>query len=443
MTRTLLALLSATLLWASFPPLGFAPAGWVALAPLLMALDGTDFRSGVRLGLLFGAAFFVAATFWLQKVFGPLSLGLWAYESLFGALFGCLASGRRGKNWHLLGVPALWVGIEWLRAEANPLRFGWFVLGLSQASSPRMMQAADLAGAYGLSFLMAMVSARLAFSLRKGLPDRSRRLVLAGALGLVATAWIYGGWAQGRWNLPGTVEAAVVQGEDLLPEDLERSTRALSCLPKLVVWPELSGMGRETPVLARETGCVLVAGTHRGEDASWRNTAVVLGPDGRELGEYVKHVPVPFLEDGIAGKGYPTFPTQAGRLAVCICYDQDFPWVMRGLVKAGAELYAIPTLDLGSWGELQHLQHTMNARVRAVEHRRFLVRACSSGFSQVIGPDGRVRAEVPGMGPGTASARVSPVSGLTVHDRLGWLLAPLCAAFTAWAAWRQWRERRV
>ena len=84
----------------------------------------------------------------------------------------------------------------------------------------------------------------------------------------------------------------------------------------------------------------------------------------------------------------------------------------------------------------------MNARVRAVEHRRFIVRACSSGISQVIGPDGRVRAEVPGMGPGAASAKVSPVASLTWNDRLGWLLAPLCALFGAWAFWRQWRESR-
>ncbi len=448
MRRILLALLSAALLWASFPPLGFAPAGWIALVPLLMALDGTDPRTGVRLGAVFGTAFFAASASWLWRIFGPACIGLWAYEGLFGALFGGLACGRRGRAWHLLGVPALWVGIEWLRAEANPLRFGWFVLGLSQSGSPRMMQVADLAGAYGLSFLMAAVSARLAFAARRGLGTGSRRVALASGLGLVAAVWAYGGWARDRWSLPGSVEATVVQAEDVQEDDLAKATRDLRNSPKLVVWPELAvagdpGEAKSLRALAREKGTTLVVGCRREDGSSWRNTALVLGSDGSVLGEYVKHVPLPFFDDGIAGKGYPTFQTPAGRLGVCICYDMDFPWVMRGLTKAGAEVFAIPTLDLASWGEVQHLQHTMNARIRAVEHRRFIVRACSSGISQVIGPDGGVRVEVPGMAQGTASARVSPVTTLTWNDRIGWLLAPICMLFVVGAALWQVRQKRA
>lgn len=453
MRRAALALLSALLLWAAFPPLAWAPAGWLALAPLLMALDGTFPRTGLRLGFLFGFSFFAAATCWFWTIFGWRSLGLWAFEGLSAAVFGLLVAGAgsRGMAWHLLGVPAFWVGTEWLRTEANPLRFGWFVLGLSQSSSPRMLQAADLAGAYGLSFLMVLVSSGLVFALRKGLGDRPRRLALGAALGAMIAVWGYGGWALGRWSMEGDVPAAVIQGEEVAEEALAALTRGQAGRkPRLVVWPELAiadEVSASSPemarlqALAREMDAALVVGCKGTAPGTWRNIALVLGPDGEVLGDYTKHVPVQFFDDGVAGTGYPVFATPAGRLGACICYDLDFPWVTRGLVRAGAEILAVPTLDLERWGSLQHAQHTANARVRAVEHRRFVVRACSSGTSQVIAPDGRIVAAVGGMAPGAAVGKVAPVSARSPYDRAGWLLAPACAAWGAGVGLWLLRER--
>ena len=443
MKRVFLALLSAALCWAAFPPLAWAPAGWVALAPLLLALEGATARQGRILGFLFGTAFFAASASWLFGIFAWGSVGLWAFLGLFGSLFGALVAlaGDRGWAWRLLGIPALWVGIEWLRAEGNPLRFGWFVLGLSQSSSPRMLQAADLAGAYGLSFLMVSVSSALVFGLKR------RRSFAVAALVVVGVA-VYGTWALGHWDRVGTVPAAVVQGEDVSEKDLRGLTRDLGIQgPRLVVWPELALPFDPTldPVtmgalqgMVREMGTVLVVGCTNGTPLKkgWDNRALVLGPDGGILGDYVKHVPIQFFDDGVAGRGFPTFPTPAGRLGICICYDLDFPWVTRGLVRAGAEVLAVPTYDAVFWGETQHRQHTANARVRAVTHRRFLVRACSSGISQVIAPDGRIEAEVPGKEKGAAVGRVAPVSGLSPCDRGGWLLAPLCAVWGAVVAMR-------
>ena len=415
MKRTLLAFLSAALLWASFPPLAWAPAGWVALAPLLLALDGATARQGLRLGFLAGLLLFAGATPWLWRIFGWHAIGLWAFEAVFPAVFGLLvaAAGRRRADWHMVCVPALWVGMEWIPAEGNPLRFGWFVLGLSQSSCPPLLQAADLAGAYGLSFLMVLVSAALLH--RPRIPAAVALLAVIG----------YGARVAPRWNLRGEVPAAVVQSEED-PEALPRMTPAA----RLVVWPELAFPydPKQTP---RVPGSVLVVGCVGGEmgEKGWLNRALVVGPDGKVLGEYVKHVPIPFFNDGVAGVGFPVFPTPAGRLGVCICYDLDHAWVARGLVRAGAEVLAVPTMDPKHWGALQHVQHTANARVRAVTHRRFLVRACSSGISQVIAPDGRIEAEVPDMKEGSATGKVSPVRTLSPCDRGGWLLAPFCAVW--------------
>jgi apolipoprotein N-acyltransferase len=456
--RVFLAILSSALLWASFPPLGWAWVGWIALAPLLMALDGATPRQGERLGLLAGFLFFAGAASWFWAVFPWTCIGLWFIEGLFLALFGLLVAsmGRRGWAWHLLGVPALWVGIEWLRAEGNPLCFGWFVLGLSQSPSEHFRQAADLGGAYGLSFLLAFVSACFAFRRQEGLRARDACLAMIAAGLVIAGTYGYGSWAARRWRVEGQVTAAVVQVEGTGErEHLDLTTGIAGRKPRLVVWPELAlamDVEKDPATMAHlrfmalaldtalVTGCI---GGEFGEPTTWENRAMLVGNDGRVLGHYVKHVPIQFFDDGVAGTGTPVFETPAGKLGICICYDLDYPWVTRGLVRAGAEILAVPTLDLASWGGVQHRQHTANARVRAVTHRRYLLRACSSGISQIIAPDGRIEAEVPDMAVGVAVGKVAPVSAKSPYDRGGWILAPACAVWTALlAGWLLLRKMR-
>lgn len=445
--RVALTLASAALAWASFEPLAWWPLGWVALAPLFFALEGASAKAGAGLGALFFLAFFAGCTPWMGNLFGWLAVGLWCFTALFGGLFGAIAAGGR----HLLGVPALWVGVEWLRAEANPLRCGWFVLGLSQAPSGRMVQAADLAGGYGLSFGMALTAACLA----RAIGDRR---ALLGAAAAPLAVWLYGGWVLPRWDIPGEVTAAVVQCE--FPAEEIKAYRRLTesvagAKPRLVVWPELALPGsieRDPRLMARlkfhvqAVDAAFVIGCEGGERGAVTNQALVFGEDGRLLGRYVKRVPVPLLESYVPGKVDPVFDTPVGKLGVCICYDQDFPFVTRGLVRAGAQVLAVPTMDLAEWGGLQHRQHAANARVRAVAHRRFVVRATTSGVSQIIAPDGRVLSEIPDMEEGAGTAKVAPVSWITVNDRFGWWLGPACAAWGAGVVlWRMasWRRSRA
>jgi apolipoprotein N-acyltransferase len=212
------------------------------------------------------------------------------------------------------------------------------------------------------------------------------------------------------------------------------------------------------------------------------NTALLLSPQGRVLGSYHKAHPIPFFLDGVPGGENGThvpdyqqengtivpdyerngthepdyqrdgtivpdykrvFATEAGRVGVAICFDFDFAHTSRQLVRSGAELLAVPTYDDADWGAAQHLQHSAMIAVRAVEHRRAVVRAASSGISQIVGPDGALLAQVPTLQSGAASAAVPLVQGLTFHDRAGYLLPYLCAGATLglWllGAWRRFR----
>ncbi|HTU99698.1 MAG TPA: nitrilase-related carbon-nitrogen hydrolase, partial [Luteitalea sp.] len=64
-------------------------------------------------------------------------------------------------------------------------------------------------------------------------------------------------------------------------------------------------------------------------------------------------------------------------------------------------------------------QHFQQARVRAVETGRFLVRAANTGVSAIIDPHGRVIVQSPLFETGTWKGEVRWLDGRTVYSRIG------------------------
>ena len=120
-----LAALSGALLALSFPKLGHWAVGWLALAPLLIALGGADGRRGLRLGYVTGAVSAVGLLYWTSLVvteYGGLSLPvgvavmtmLCLAFALFPALFGWMV-GRWASAFGpgaVLLAPLAWVATE-------------------------------------------------------------------------------------------------------------------------------------------------------------------------------------------------------------------------------------------------------------------------------------------------------------------------------------------
>jgi apolipoprotein N-acyltransferase len=101
------------------------------------------------------------------------------------------------------------------------------------------------------------------------------------------------------------------------------------------------------------------------------------------------------------------------------------------MAAAGAELLIVPNADPQEWGAWQHRQHSDMAPLRAVETGLWVARAASSGHSQIIDPAGRVKAELPFGAADVLVGDVELASPGTPYVAIGWLLAPLCLAFTA------------
>jgi len=85
------------------------------------------------------------------------------------------------------------------------------------------------------------------------------------------------------------------------------------------------------------------------------------------------------------------FESQSGKIAPVICYESAFGEYLSGYIKKGAEAIFIMTND-GWWDKTAgHRQHAAIASIRAIENRRPVVRAASTGISSFIDVRGKAR----------------------------------------------------
>lgn len=81
---------------------------------------------------------------------------------------------------------------------------------------------------------------------------------------------------------------------------------------------------------------------------------------------------------------------QKVRIGTAICYESVYGELVAKFVRDGANILAVITND--SWWDDSpgHRQHFEMSRLRAIETRRYVLRAANGGFSGVIDPLGRV-----------------------------------------------------
>lgn len=81
---------------------------------------------------------------------------------------------------------------------------------------------------------------------------------------------------------------------------------------------------------------------------------------------------------------------QKVRIGTAICYESVYGELVAKFVRNGANILAVITND--SWWDDSpgHRQHFEMSRLRAIETRRYILRAANGGFSGVIDPLGRV-----------------------------------------------------
>lgn len=494
---------------ASLPPYDHGWVAFLALLPITCVVLDRSIRPG-RLFLLGWLAGTIATSLLVSssvaasamRYFGLPAPAAWLaglltaqlygapYFGLFAALAGVAARDRRPVVAAPL-IAAAWVTCDLLRSRALD-GCPWVLLAHSQHAQPLLLQVADLGGAAAVSFVVALVGAALAISLR-GIVTRSGTGALraaraaprpAGALVLAAcvlgAAVLYGAVQRARWGVAAdaeTLRVAVVQGN--LPDAWRYSLRAqagalqrletltarvLSPPPDLVVWPEnavsvspdttaadFARAIRGLPARSRLLVGAPRAATIGPGRAALFNAAFLVAPDGTRAVVYDKLRLTPWAEGppwplgelglwprapGAYSPGAPqALPMLRGKpFAVSICSEAIDARAIRAQVRDGATFLVNVANDGWFDGRPAVAQHAAAVALRAVENRRPLVRVTATGISQVVGPDGTVQGEI-GSGVADAIASdIAPQTARTLYTRIGDAFAWLCAAVVAAAA---------
>jgi len=441
---------AAALLWASFYP-GWGWLAWLALVPLLWALDGAGPRRGVVLGAMFGLAFFLlqfASLFSLWPLVGPVTLLAWGALSLFGALFLAVFGIVAGWRAHPLLWSGLWVLIEGARA-AGPLGFTFGSIPASMAGSP-FLPAAAMGGPWLLSLGVAWTAGCLARGFRR---PRWLPWAAVGPLVLFALTWL-----APQPRDAGTLTVALVQPNipkeeqvdySRLPEHVEIYRELLAsiappvdlivapenALPWLLDEPEYLALFQVT---ARRLGAPVMVGTAEFRADRVYNTVLVLSPTGEVVGSYAKTHLVPFGEyvpwrtlwerlgfGSIITRFLPMniTPGEAlrpvGRYGITICFESTFSSVSRELVRAGAEILINPT-NVAWFGRTRIVwEHYALGALRAAETGRSFVQAAQTGVSGGWGPRGENLGRWPAWTKGVLALQAPLRSGLTPYTVYG------------------------
>jgi apolipoprotein N-acyltransferase len=117
-----------------------------------------------------------------------------------------------------------------------------------------------------------------------------------------------------------------------------------------------------------------------------------------------------------------------------ICYEVVFPQITRTQIRNGADVLVTITNDAWYDGTSAPRQHLDQARLRAIEGDRYLLRAATTGISAFIDPTGRIIEELPMGRDGIIFARFQPRRALTPYVRFGDWFAWVASLVTIGAA---------
>jgi apolipoprotein N-acyltransferase len=349
----------------------------------------------------------------------------------------------------------------------------WDSPGYTQAGLLPLVQIVAVTGMWGLTFLMAWFA-----SVANAVWEQRRnwQAVRSSVFGFVAVLLAVLGFGFVRLtsplpSAPAVRVAAIASREDLfatisdmnpgtlmpgtpaqradasarftpIADDLfRRSERAARDGARIIAWGETTAPVLEEDVpallaraatLARQQETYLQLGVivFRQTDRYpfLENRAILLDPSGATLWDYHKARPTPGENMMIAAGPLlvPVVTTPYGRLATVICYDADFPELVRQAGQAGADILLVPSKD---WQSVS-AQHARMASFRAIEDGLWVVRPVLSGVSSVVDPYGRVLAQTDSFSDvePTATAVIVSRSTPTLYVRFGDWFAYLCVA---------------
>jgi apolipoprotein N-acyltransferase len=475
--RIALAITSGVLFALAFPNYALGWLIFFALLPLFVALARA--RGGWEaffLGWVSQTTAWLLMVPWVVRVmshygglpyitgvliFVAMCLYLGLYGGVFGALVRRIDPGARFSRWLL--VPLAWAAVEYARTYLLS-GFPWNLVAAAIVDYTPLVQFDRVAGPYALGVLILLPSTLAAWWI-VARPRGINRIIVTASVAIVCFVW----WATGliAAKLIERPTAAQPSVAALLQPNISQEMRwddanlvaifqrmmamtddALNHGAQVVIWPEstvplsyartdfyrdaIESVSRE-----RHVDVILGSVAEDPSDATKMWNAAFLVSDGKTIGHYDKIHLVPFGEyvplrkmlffahKLVRAVGEFEFGTRdtplAGRFRYgpAICYEVVFPQIPRTQVIHGANVLVTITNDAWYDGTSAPRQHLNQARLRAVESDRYLLRAATTGISAFVTPTGRIVEELAMNRQGTIYARFEVRSTETAYVRFG------------------------
>lgn len=318
-----------------------------------------------------------------------------------------------------LVFPAAWVSVEFIFSKVSLLStFG--VIGYTQSGYLPLMQIVSITGIWGLSFIILWFSSVVNWvwqhqfrveSVKKGIaayavimlavlfygefrlhnshPERSIRVV-ASSSSYEVRRFFREALKTGSYP---PLAANIGAFDDFMGETAIPGSR-------IIFWQEYALITCEADegqiieharIKARERGIYLGLPMgvvkRKGQKHLLENKVVWIAPDGRILSNYIKSYTAPWETSSNPIKKISSFKTDFGTAGSAICFDMDFPSLIRQAARNKVEFMLVPSYD---WRGIAPF-HSYMAVFRAVENGFSLVRAAGeSGMSISSDPYGRV-----------------------------------------------------
>ena len=370
-----------------------------------------------------------------------------------------LARFFKSSKLDIIGYAALFVINEWV-LSLGMLAFPWSGVSVSLTGFLPYLQTASLFGKYFITF----ITVAACFGLARAVIEKKRFFAIIGTT-LIFANLILG---TALWFIPyeksSPINASALQGNVLSNEKWDSENKgsifdiyvgmteeAAKSGSKIIVLPETAIptafvpngiIHKELANIAKEYEVTIISGVHYYGDKSKYNAVIAILPDGTLSDRYDKRHLVPFGEfipfadfigemlpfvgefnegtsDLTEGKEPIVIETEFGGVAPLVCFDSIFPEFAREAVGNGAEMIAVVTND--SWfndsvGIYTHLRH---AQIRAIENRRYVMRAANTGVSAFIDERGRVITYTEPLTKDIAECEIFAIESTTLYTKIG------------------------